>query len=76
MSDDGWCCQMRRKFLIGIVGHMNTVPDAVDVVDFMDFERTAESGAPILRIRFCPWCGKSLPGDAPRHETDFTQEGR
>lgn len=76
MSQGEWCCPMRQKYLMGIVGEVTELPTPSEVVDFLDFDKTTTGGAPLLRTRFCPWCGKAMGPDAPRHETDFTQEGR
>ena len=57
-----WCCAMRERYLIGIVAENAERPTPADVVDFMDFDNKAEDGRPILRIRWCPFCGKRVDG--------------
>lgn len=57
-----FCCPMRAKYLIGILAENAELPTPSDVVDFMDFDNKAEDGRPILRIRWCPFCGKKIDG--------------
>ena len=60
-----YCCAMRSKFILAIVGDRKEVPYPVDVVDFQDFDNALPDGTPVLRIRFCPFCGKP-PGNELR----------
>ncbi len=57
-----FCCMMRAKFLTGIVAqvpdHMMEVP--ADAADFMVWDRKADDGKPLLRAKFCPFCGKKM----------------
>lgn len=57
-----YCCLMRQKFLIGIVKEDTTVKSPADVLDFMDFDNVAADGRPILRIKWCPFCGVAVKG--------------
>lgn len=52
-----FCCPMRKKFLVGIVAVDISVPDPLDLADFiLDW---GGEGKPILiAMRFCPFCGK------------------
>jgi hypothetical protein len=61
MGDDSYCCKMREKFILGIVAERN-VPCPSDAADFMDFDQATPAGKPILRIKFCPFCGKPVAG--------------
>lgn len=61
-EDEAYCCPMREKFVLGIVAEALDVPTPVDAADFMDFDEAAEDGRPILRIKFCPFCGKPVAG--------------
>lgn len=57
-----YCCMMRAKFLTGIVAqvpdHMMEVP--VEAADFMVWDSKSPDGLPILRARFCPFCGSKM----------------
>jgi hypothetical protein len=57
-----FCCAMREKYLIGILAENAELPTPSDVLDFMDFDNKAEDGRPVLRIRFCPFCGQEVRG--------------
>jgi hypothetical protein len=57
-----FCCQMRARYIIGILAENAEMPTPSDVVDFMDFDNKAEDGRPILRIRYCPFCSKKIDG--------------
>lgn len=57
-----YCCPMREKFLLGIVAENPEVPTPSDAVDFIDFDAKREDGKPVLRIKFCPFCGKPPAG--------------
>lgn len=59
---EDYCCKMREKFMLGIVAEHPGVPVPTDAIDFLDFETKTESGKPILRIKFCPFCGKAVTG--------------
>jgi hypothetical protein len=56
-----YCCKMREKFVLGIVAERE-VPCHADAADFMDFDQVTQDGRPILRIKFCPFCGKPVTG--------------
>lgn len=57
-----YCCPMRARFLIGIVAENKAMPEPVDVIDFMDFDERASDGRPVIKIKFCPFCGKPVKG--------------
>lgn len=63
-----YCCQMREKFLIGIVAENLTLPIPIDAADCIDWDADGgirpETGKPrpVIRIRFCPFCGKPVAG--------------
>lgn len=61
-EEEAYCCPMRKKFVLGIVAEAPDVPTPVDAADFMDFDEAAEDGRSILRIKFCPFCGKPVAG--------------
>lgn len=56
-----FCCEMRRRFLISIVGEFLEAPKPKDLVDFLDFDQKDQEGKPIIRIKFCPFCGVATP---------------
>ena len=65
MADEvEYCCKMREKFVVGILGINPTVPEPVDLVDFLDFDVKTPGGRPILHIKYCPFCGKLIPRDS------------
>jgi hypothetical protein len=68
MAESGptYCCKMREKFVVGIIGVNADVPEPVDLIDFLDFDVKTPGGRPILHIRFCPFCGKSVPREATK----------
>lgn len=57
-----YCCAMRERFLIGIIAENPALPMPTDAVDMMDFEEKDSLGRPVIRIRFCPFCGKAATG--------------
>jgi hypothetical protein len=61
-EEETYCCPMRQKFLIGILAEREDLPTPVDAADFMDFDETSGDDRPILRIKFCPFCGKPVVG--------------
>jgi hypothetical protein len=61
-EEEAYCCPMRKKFLLGIVAEREDLPTPVDAADFMDFDETSDDGRPVLRIKFCPFCGKPVAG--------------
>lgn len=52
-----FCCKMRAKFLIGIIADNPSMPIPTEAGEFMDFDSKDALGRPIVRIRFCPFCG-------------------
>lgn len=65
-------CKLREKIVINITQVLDEtvcgVPDSA-LVDILDFELNGPKGQPVLRIRYCPWCGKRAP--VPARITDF-----
>lgn len=59
MGDESYCCKMREKFLLGIIGERSDIPTPTEAVDFIDFDAQREDKKPVLMIKFCPFCGKS-----------------
>ncbi len=72
-ENPGFCCAMRRKFLVQIVGEDPSLPNPVDLVDFLDFDICRVDRMPVIRIRFCPFCGKAA--DGPVRTVEFCQCG-
>ena len=60
MSDEKYCCAMRRFFLIGIVGTRRGESAPVEAADFVV---NWESPTPTLSIKYCPFCGTEIPAD-------------
>lgn len=57
-----FCCSMREHFVLGIVAQRREGPAPVDVMDFVDLEKQTDYGRPVIRIKFCPFCGKAVDG--------------
>lgn len=57
-----YCCAMREKFLIGIVAENAEVKTPTDAADFIDFDLRRRDGKPVIKIRYCPFCGKDASG--------------
>lgn len=57
-----YCCAMREKFLIGIVAEREDIPTPIDAADFMDFDRKTSDDRVVIKIKFCPFCGKPVAG--------------
>ena len=57
-----YCCAMRLKFIIGILAEAKEVPDPVDIIDYLDFNVKTPDGRPVIRIKYCPFCGKQAIG--------------
>lgn len=74
MSKSAFCCAMRERFLVGIVAENAAVPNPSDLVDFLDFEAKSEVGKPIIRTRFCSFCGARIAAD-PLRVFDPPREG-
>lgn len=56
-----YCCAMRRHFLIGIIA-IAEAPTPIEAVDFIDFDQKTRDDRPIIKIKFCPFCGKQVHG--------------
>ena len=63
------CCEARRKVVVAVAKILPVevcgIHDAV-LADFLDHEENSPGGKPILRFRFCPWCGQER---GPNRET-------
>ena len=57
-----YCCKMREKYLIGIIMENVEVPQPIDAIDFIDFEIPHPEGKLVIRIKYCPFCGKPIIG--------------
>jgi hypothetical protein len=57
----GYCCKLRERFVLGIVAENPSVAIPVDVVDHIDFEADMD-GRQVLRIAYCPFCGRKQDG--------------
>lgn len=56
-----FCCEMRKKFLVGIIGVDVSVPLPTDAVDCVLDWGDPDKGKPLLlAIAYCPFCGKKL----------------
>lgn len=62
MPDVPYCCKMREKYMVCIVAENAELPTPVDAVDFMDFDLKAADGRTVIRIKYCPFCGKPITG--------------
>ncbi len=52
-----YCCDMRRRFLIGLVAENKDAPQPKGLADFIvDWDRPV----PIIGIKFCPFCGVEI----------------
>lgn len=63
--DNPYCCNMREKFVIGIVGNRTDIPVPIDVADFIINFSHPQTGKPVIGIKFCPFCGVRI-----NHNTD------
>ena len=70
------CCLYRRKIVVGVIGVLPEekcgVSD-VELADLFDPDIKAASGLPVLRFRFCPWCGSPSTPDSEYRVTDFAK---
>lgn len=57
---EGYCCRMRQKFLVGILGEDVGVEAPLELADFV----VNWEPKPCLSLRFCPFCGTRIPPDA------------
>ncbi len=64
MTDNFCKCNLRKKIILNIVSIEEEakcgVSDA-ELVDVLDFGLAGSKGQPVLRIRYCPWCGMKAP---------------
>lgn len=52
-----FCCTMRERFLISIIGEDKNAPQPENLVDFViDWERNL----PLIAIAYCPFCGAKI----------------
>lgn len=63
-----FCCSMREYFILAILRNPHIEKEPAEVVDFVSM---GENG-PVLRIRFCPFCGKTIDGNQPTRESKLT----
>lgn len=70
-----YCCEMRARFLISIVHEFLEAPQPKDLVDFLDFDQKDHEGKPILRIKYCPFCGVAEPKGPLRVPKSAREEG-
>ena len=63
VTDEQYCCGMRRYFLFGIIGHRQDEQAPTELCDFV----TRWEPRIVVRIKHCPFCGEVLPeGDTVR----------
>lgn len=63
-----FCCAMRQRFIVAIVGVNPSVPEPIELFDYIvKFEN--ENGGSTIGFKFCPWCGKPI-----NHAVDPTYE--
>ena len=55
-----FCCKMRQRFLVGIIAEDASIPMPYAVQDFVDYSCQSPEGKPVLKIRYCPFCGKGI----------------
>lgn len=68
------CCLYRRKLVIGLLAVLPEEECGVkdsEVADLIDFDLQAPSGKPVIRVRFCPWCGKPWDGKSEQRIVDI-----
>jgi len=70
MTDLGhWCCSVRRKLVIGIIGERPDQPDPDPREILRLTTGIMASGHPRLRIRYCCFCGAEIDPSAPTTDT-------
>jgi len=73
------CCPYRRKILVGILAVLPEeqcgVSDA-EVADLIDFDMESPTGKPVIKFRFCPWCGKAMTSDSEVRITEVVPKTR
>lgn len=57
-----FCCRMRERYVLGIVGENPRVETPVEAADFIDFDAEHPDGKCVVKIKFCPFCGKPVEG--------------
>lgn len=67
-----WCCGMRRRFLIGLMMEFVKEPKPPELVNFLDWDRKGPTDKPVIKIKFCPFCGKEIFGKDPDRIGDVT----
>lgn len=65
MSELTYCCTLRKKFLLGIIGEDPDVAMPIEAVDAIDWDSRDSRGRPVIIIRYCPFCGVEI-GKGPR----------
>lgn len=71
MADPAFCCAMREYFVLAILRNPKIKKEPSEIVDFVSM---GEAG-PVIRIRFCPFCGKPIDGNQPTRESKLTVGG-
>ena len=66
MADNEFCCKMREKYVVSIVGVAENIPEPVDIVDHLDFDIKSPNGFPIIYLSYCAFCGAKIPRDGHR----------
>lgn len=51
-----YCCGMRERFVVGIVGVNEDAKDPPEIVDFA----IAFSPRLVIAIKYCPFCAKQI----------------
>ena len=72
IKSDNCDCSLRKKIVVNITQVLSEEESGISdsaLVDVLDFELNGPKGQPVLRIRFCPWCGKRAP--KPERITHF-----
>lgn len=65
-------CDLRKKIVIAIIAVLDEEECGVSdsaLADAFDPDLPGPDGKPVLRMRYCGWCGKVAP--KPEHITDF-----
>lgn len=57
-----YCCPMRARFLVAIVGVDQRSPEPLELADYV----LQWSPSIIVGIRFCPFCGTVIDGSQQR----------
>jgi hypothetical protein len=70
-----FCCAMRAKYLLGLVGVFQDCPVPAEFPDFvLDWGCKAEGKPMVFAIKFCPFCG-TLQDNKQSRRVAFQTEG-